>query len=207
VRVPFFDATAQNAPLHTAILGAMARVVDSGHFILGPEVEAFEHELAEALGVRHVVGLSSGTDALLAGLMALGVGPGDEVVTTPFSFFATAGAIVRLGARPVFADIEPDSFNLDPQAAAAACNDKTKAMIPVHLFGRPAEFPHVKVPILEDAAQAIRATPLAGVAGCLSFFPTKNLGCLGDGGALYTNENWFADRIHFLRSHGSGYKN
>ena len=138
MRVPLLDVKAQNAPLRGALLEAVTRVMDSGGFILGPEVEAFEKELAAALGVARAIGVSSGTDALLVALMALGVGQGDEVVTTPLSFFATVGCIARLGARPVFADIEPESFNLDPAAAAAACGAKTRAVIPVHLFGRPA---------------------------------------------------------------------
>src|SRR5512141_1729213 len=131
--------------------------MDAGNFILGAEVEGFEKELATALGVRRAVGLSSGTDALLVALMALGVRAGDDVVTTPYSFYATVGCIARLGARPVFADIDPESFNLDPNAAAAACGPTTRALIPVHLFGRPAAIPPVAIPTVEDAAQAIGA--------------------------------------------------
>jgi dTDP-4-amino-4,6-dideoxygalactose transaminase len=194
---------AQNAPLRSAMFAAIERIVDGGSFILGPEVEAFERELAEAVGVRRAVGLSSGTDALLVALMALGVGPGDEVVTTPYSFYATVGCIARLGARPVFADIDPESFNLDAAAAAAACGSKTRALIPVHLFGRPASIPKVAVPIVEDAAQAIGACKVTGIASCLSFFPSKNLGALGDGGALLTDDDAFADKVAVLRSHGS----
>jgi dTDP-4-amino-4,6-dideoxygalactose transaminase len=135
--------------------------------------------------------------------MALDVRPGDEVVTTPYSFFATVGCIARLGARPVFADIEPESFNLDPGAAAALCGPKTRALIPVHLFGRPALLPAVSVPIVEDAAQAIGACKVAGIASCLSFFPSKNLGAFGDGGALLTDDDGFADKVAILRAHGS----
>jgi len=148
MRVPLLDVNAQNAPLREPILAALSTLIDKGAFILGPEVEAFESELAAALRVRRAVGLSSGTDALLVALTALGVGPGDEVVTTPFSFYATVGCIARLRARPVFADIEPDTFNLDPRAAVAACGPKTRAVIPVHLFGRPATIPAVAAPVV-----------------------------------------------------------
>jgi dTDP-4-amino-4,6-dideoxygalactose transaminase len=203
VKVPLLDVKAQNAPLRQAILQAIARVVDSGVFILGPEVEAFEKELSAALGTRRALGLSSGTDALLVALMALDVRPGDEVVTTPYSFFATVGCIARLGARPVFADIDPETFNLDPGAAAALCGPNTRAVIPVHLFGRPALLPRVSVPIVEDAAQAIGACKVAGIASCLSFFPSKNLGAFGDGGALLTDDDGFADKVAILRAHGS----
>lgn len=203
MRVPFLDVRIGDELLKEAILGAIARVVESGQFILGPEVESFEAELAACLGARGTVGVSSGTDALLVALQALGVGPGDEVVTTPFSFFATAGAIARLGARPVFADIDPSSFNLDPRAAAGACGSRTRAIVTVHLFGRPAEIPAVATPIVEDAAQAIGAAPLRGRVGCLSFFPSKNLGALGDAGAVYTDDDELADRVRLLRTHGA----
>ncbi len=203
VRVPLLDVSAQNAPIRAQLLEAITRVVDSGTFIMGPEVQAFEVELAAFSGCRHAVGLSSGTDALLVALMALGVGPGDEVVTSTFSFYATAGCIARVGARPVFADIEPDSLNLDPAAAAAACGPRTKAVIPVHLFGRASRLPAVQVPLIEDAAQSIGAAPLSGIASCLSFFPSKNLGAFGDAGALCTNDQSFADRVALLRTHGS----
>jgi len=203
MKVPLLDLKAQNGPLREAILAAVADVVDRGAFILGPEVEAFEKELAAWLGARRAVGLSSGTDALLVALMALGVGAGDEVVTTPFSFYATVGCIARLHARPIFADIEPDTFNLDARAAAAACGPKTRALIPVHLFGRPATLPAVTVPVVEDSAQAIGACKVTGIASCLSFFPSKNLGAMGDGGALVTDDEAFADKVALLRAHGS----
>jgi dTDP-4-amino-4,6-dideoxygalactose transaminase len=203
MKVPLLDVNAQNQPLREPLLAAMARVMDADNFILGAEVEAFEKELASALGVRRAVGVSSGTDALLVALMALGVGPGDEVVTTPFSFYATVGCIARLGAKPVFADIDPATFNLDPVAAAAACGPRTRALIPVHLFGRPAQLPGVSVPLVEDAAQAIGACKVTGVASCLSFFPSKNLGAFGDGGALLTDDDAFADKVVILRAHGS----
>lgn len=203
MKVPLLDLKAQNGPLREAVLAAVADVVDKGAFILGPEVEAFEKELAAWLGARRAVGLSSGTDALLVALMALGVGAGDEVVTTPFSFYATVGCIARLHARPIFADIEPDTFNLDARAAAAACGPKTRALIPVHLFGRPATLPAVTVPVVEDSAQAIGACKVTGIASCLSFFPSKNLGAMGDGGALVTDDEAFADKVALLRAHGS----
>jgi dTDP-4-amino-4,6-dideoxygalactose transaminase len=200
--VPLLDLAAQNHPLRSEVMAAIGRVVESGRFILGPDVEAFERAVAETIGARHVVGVSSGTDALLLALMALGVGHGDTVVTTPFSFFATAGVISRLGARPVFADIDPATFNLDPRAATAAVDSKTKAIIPVHLFGRPAAIPQTTVPVIEDAAQSIGASKLGGRAGCLSFFPSKNLGAFGDAGAVYTDDAAFADRLVLLRTHG-----
>jgi dTDP-4-amino-4,6-dideoxygalactose transaminase len=202
-KVPLLDLAAQNGPLRQPFLDAIARVVDHGLFIMGPEVAALEKELAARLGVKAVVGMSSGTDALLAALMALEIGSGDEVVTTPFSFFATAGAIVRLGAKPVFADIEEDSFNLDPAAAAAACTGRTRAVITVHLFGRCASSPPVNVPIVEDAAQSVGAGKLRGRVGCLSFFPSKNLGGFGDGGACYTDDEALAEKLRLLRVHGA----
>ena len=200
--VPLLDLGAQNRPLRAEIMEAIARVVDGGKFILGPEVERFEAAVGAAIGAKHVIGVSSGTDALLVALMALDVGRDHTVITTPFSFFATAGAISRLGARPVFVDIDPATFNLDPVAAAAAVDRTTKAIIPVHLFGRAADKPDTTVPVLEDAAQSIGASKLTGLAGCLSFFPSKNLGAFGDGGAVYTNDAQFADRVSLLRTHG-----
>jgi dTDP-4-amino-4,6-dideoxygalactose transaminase len=202
-RVPLLDLAAQHRPLRDELLAAMTRVMDANAFILGPEVQKLESELAAALAVKHVVGLSSGTDALLVALMALGVGPGDEVVTTPFSFYATIGCIARLGARPVLVDIESASFNLDPRAVAAAVNPRTRAVITVHLFGRPAALPAVPVPVIEDAAQAVGACKIQGLASCLSFFPSKNLGAFGDGGALCTDDPAFAARVELLRAHGS----
>jgi dTDP-4-amino-4,6-dideoxygalactose transaminase len=201
-KVPLLDVNAQNRPLRDEVLAAIARVVDSGQFIMGPDVEAFERELAATVGSAHAIGLSSGTDALLVALMALHVGAGDEVVTTPFSFFATAGAIARVGAKPVLADIDPATFNLDPTAAAAAVTPRTKAVITVHLYGRAAPTPRVTVPVIEDAAQSIGSAQLTGLAGCLSFFPSKNLGAFGDAGALYTDDAAFADRVKLLRLHG-----
>jgi dTDP-4-amino-4,6-dideoxygalactose transaminase len=201
MRVPLLDVGAQNSPLREEILAAIARVVDKGQFIMGAEVEAFEAELARFLGVRHAIGVSSGTDALLVALMALRVGRGDEVVTTPYSFFATAGVVARLGATPVFVDIAED-FNLDASRVGAAVTSRTKAVLPVHLFGRPFEGAPGDVPVIEDAAQSIGAAPLRGLAGCLSFFPSKNLGAFGDAGAVYTDDDAFADRVRLLRTHG-----
>jgi len=182
---------------------AIARVLDSAVFVGGPEVEGFEGELAAAAGARRAVGVSSGTDALLATLMALGVGPGDEVVTTPLTFFATAGAAARLGARPVFADVDDESLCLDPAAAAAAVTARTRAVAPVHLYGRPAALPSVPCAVVEDAAQALGAGPPVGRAAAISFFPTKNLGALGDAGAVLTDDDDLADRVARLRVHGA----
>lgn len=206
MNIPLVDLPAEHAALRPEIDRAIARVLDSGRFIGGAELDAFEAELAPVCGATHAIGVSSGTDALLVSLMALGVGPGHEVVTTPMSFFATAGVISRVGARPVLADIEPGSFNLDPAAALAACTDRTRAILPVHLYGRPATLPATELPIVEDAAQSIGAAPVRGVAACLSFFPTKNLGALGDGGAVVTGDADLADRIRRLRMHGAAPK-
>lgn len=196
------DVVAGERPLRTEIDAAIARVLDSGRYIGGPEISAFESELAAAAGVEHSVGVSSGTDALLVALMALGVGPGDEVVTTPFSFFATAGVISRLGATPILADIDPESCNLDPDKAAAACGPRTRAIITAHLYGRPAVLPDVNVPIIEDAAQSLCASPVRGLCATVSFFPSKNLGALGDGGAVLTDDSEFAESLRVLRNHG-----
>jgi len=203
VDVPLFDMAAELAPVRADVERAIARVLDSGVFVGGAEVAAFERELAAATGARHAIGTSSGTDALHAIFLALGVQPGDEVVTTPFTFFATAGSAARLGARVVFADIDDDALTLDPRRAAAACGPRTRAVVPVHLFGRPAALPDAACPIVEDAAQAIGIGPPAGAAAALSFFPTKNLGALGDAGAVLTGDAALADRIALLRSHGA----
>jgi dTDP-4-amino-4,6-dideoxygalactose transaminase len=203
MRIPLVDLAAQHAADREEIVAAVARVLDSGRYVLGPEVTGFESELAARLDVPHVIGVSSGSDALLATLLALGVGAGDRVVTTAVSFFATAGSIARVGARPVFVDVDPDTFNLDPRAAAAAVDGATKAIITVHLFGRPADPIATDVPVVEDAAQAVGAAALAGIAGCLSFFPTKNLGAVGDAGAIYTRDAALAERLRMVRVHGS----
>jgi dTDP-4-amino-4,6-dideoxygalactose transaminase len=201
VRVPFFEMTAELAPIRAEIDAAIARVLDSGTFIGGPEVAAFERELADHVGSAHAIGVSSGTDALLATLMALGIGAGDDVVTTPLTFFATAGSIARLGARVVFADVDDDTLCLDPRAALAACTPHTKAIVPVNLFGYPAALPDAPCAIVEDSAHSLSAP--RGIAGAFSFFPTKNLGALGDAGAIVTNDAALADRLALLRSHGA----
>ncbi len=213
--VPFVELSAIHAPIRDRLMAAITEVVETERYILGPGVAAFEREVAAFLNVPHAVGVSSGTDALLVALMALDVGPGDEVVTTPFTFFATGGAVARVGARPVFVDIEPGSFNLDPQRVEDAIGPKTKAVIAVHLFGRSADMTALQavgarhgVPIIEDAAQAIGAEwegqRVGGIGrvGCFSFFPAKNLGCFGDGGLVTTGDAGLAERMQRLRKHG-----
>jgi dTDP-4-amino-4,6-dideoxygalactose transaminase len=215
-RVPLLDLKAQYEPIRAQILAALTRVCDSQRFIGGEEVDALERELAEMLGIAHVIGVSSGTDALLAALMALGVGPGDEVVTSAYSFFATGGCVARLGARPVFVDIDPITFNIDTRAVEAACTPATKAIMPVHLFGLVADMDPILeiarrrgIAVVEDAAQAIgarrsgRPAGSFGELGCLSFFPSKNLGAFGDGGAVTTNDVALAKKTRVLRNHGS----
>lgn len=225
--VPLLDLTAQHAPLRDELAKALLDVLDSSRFVGGPHVEGLETEVAAYVGAGHAVGLSSGTDALLAALMALDVGAGDLVLTTPYSFFATAGVIARLGARPVFIDIDPETFALDAEAlsnwfdANAAEAGKAKAVMPVHLYGQCGHLDALMrvacvhgVPVVEDAAQALGATypsrggatlhaGALGLAGCFSFFPTKNLGALGDGGMLVTNDAAFAERVRRMRNHGA----
>ncbi|MBL0218853.1 MAG: DegT/DnrJ/EryC1/StrS family aminotransferase [Myxococcales bacterium] len=201
--IQLLDIASELAAIRPDLDAAIRRVLDSGVFIGGPEVAAFETELAAAVGARHAIGVSSGTDALLVTLMALGIGPGDEVVTTPFTFFATAGCIARLGARCVFADIDDTTLTLDPDAALAACTSRTKAILPVNLFGVPAALPTAPCPIVEDAAQSIGSGPVRGIAATLSFFPSKNLGAVGDAGAVLTDDPALADRINLLRTHGA----
>jgi dTDP-4-amino-4,6-dideoxygalactose transaminase len=213
--VPLLDLDAQYRPLRDALLAAITRVCDSQRFIMGPEIDGLERELSVQLGVRHAIAVSSGTDAVLLALMALGITAGDEVVTTTYSFFATAGAVVRLGARPVLVDIDPVTFNIDPAQAVAAITPRTKAIMPVHLFGLSADLDPIMdaasragIPVIEDAAQAIGATyksrPLGaiGALGCFSFFPSKNLGAFGDAGLLTTNDDALAARARLLRTHG-----
>jgi dTDP-4-amino-4,6-dideoxygalactose transaminase len=211
------DLAAQHETLRADLRRAFERVLASNRFILGDEVSAFERELAQALAVPFAVGLSSGSDALLVALAACGVGPGDDVVTTPFSFFATVEAIVRLGARPVFADVDPTTLNIDPHAAAALVGPRTKAALIVHLFGRVAETQALEqacaprgIPLVEDAAQAIgarapdgRAPGRIGAAATLSFFPSKNLGGFGDGGMLLTRSPEVAAHARRARVHGA----
>jgi dTDP-4-amino-4,6-dideoxygalactose transaminase len=213
---PFLDLKAQFATIREEVFSAITRVMDSQQLIMGPEVAAFEKEIAEAARCKFAVGCASGSDALLLALMACGVGPGDEVVTTPFTFVATAGSIARLGAHPVFVDIDATSYNLDPGGIEAAISPRTRAIIPVHLFGLPADMDAIsdvaqghKLPVIEDAAQAIgaqyRNNPAGSIghAGCFSFFPSKNLGGAGDGGMVVTNDPSIADRLRLLRQHGS----
>jgi dTDP-4-amino-4,6-dideoxygalactose transaminase len=208
MRVPLLDLRAQYQTIAPAVEAAVRRVLESGHYILGEDVAAFERELAVASGRPHAVGVSSGTDALLVSLMALGVGPGDEVLTTPLSFFATAGAIARLGARPLFADVERTSFNLDADAALMRVTPRTKAILPVHLFGRACDVAPLAatgLPVIEDAAQAIGLGTLGSGTRCatLSFFPSKNLGAAGDAGAVVCEDAAFAEKVRVLRAHGS----
>jgi dTDP-4-amino-4,6-dideoxygalactose transaminase len=215
VRVPLLDLGAQYEPLRDQILAAITRVCDSQRYIMGPEVEALERELARLLQVEHAVAVSSGTDALLLALMTLGIGPGDEVIAPTYSFFATAGVIVRVGARPVFVDIDQTTFNIDHSQLEAAITPRTRAIVPVHLFGLSADLDPILeqasrsgVPVIEDAAQAIGATYKGrqvggrGTLGCFSFFPSKNLGAFGEAGLLTTNDAGLASRARLLRVHG-----
>ncbi|MGO9271421.1 MAG: DegT/DnrJ/EryC1/StrS family aminotransferase [Terriglobia bacterium] len=213
---PFLDLQAQFATIRDEVMAAVTRVMESQQFILGKEDEALERELAQRVGVSAAVGCASGTDALMLALQALGVGAGDEVVTTPFTFVASAGAIARLGAKPVFVDIQPDTFNLDPNLIEPALSGRTRAIMPVHLFGLAADLDPIfevarvhHLPVIEDAAQSIEAryhgskVGSLGAVGCFSFYPSKNLSGAGDGGLLTTNELELADRLRVLRDHGS----
>jgi dTDP-4-amino-4,6-dideoxygalactose transaminase len=214
--VPLLDLQAQYQPIRTELLAAIERVCDSQRFILGPEVEALEAELARALESPHAITVSSGTDALLAAMMALGIGPGDEVVTTTYSFFATAGCVSRLGATPVFVDILPGTCNIDPGAVRAAITPRTRAVIPVHLYGLCADMDPLLaataaagIPLIEDAAQAIgarykgRQAGTMGPLGCFSFFPSKNLGAFGDAGLVTCRDAALAHEVALLRNHGA----
>ncbi len=216
VAVPLLDLTAQYRPIREDILRAITRVCDSQRFIMGAEVDALEQELATRLGAAHAITVSSGTDALLAALMALGVGPGTEVITPTYSFFATAGCVSRLGATPVFVDIDPITFNADPASIERAITPRTRAILPVHLFGLCADMDAILataaeagVPVLEDAAQAIdarhrgRPAGTMGLMGCFSFFPSKNLGAFGDGGLITTDDAALAAELRLLRNHGA----
>jgi dTDP-4-amino-4,6-dideoxygalactose transaminase len=210
--VPLFDTNTPLQPLQDELRAAVARVLDGGRFILGPEVEAFEREFAAYLGCDHAIGVANGTDALTIALQALGVGPGDEVVVPSFTFYASAEAIPPTGATPVFCDIDPDTFCITAETVKAAMTSRTKAVIAVHLFGNVApvrEIEALGVPVLEDAAQAAGTLSAEGRPGSLgtiatfSFFPSKNLGCFGDGGAVTTGDPELADRVRMLRFHGS----
>ncbi len=219
MKVPLLDLKAQYRTIREQVQAAVAEVFEAQSFILGPHVERFEREVAAYVGVKHAIGVSSGTDALLAALMALGVGPGDEVVTSPYTFFATGGSIWRVGAKPVFVDIDPDTYTLRVDRIAEVLTPRTKAIMPVHLYGRMAEMdPLLEVagrhglPVVEDAAQAIgaayrgRSAGAVGTLGCFSFFPSKNLGGAGDGGLVTTNDDQLAARLKMLRVHGSKVK-
>jgi len=217
IRVPLQDLQAQYTVIRREIREAIDRVCDSQEFILGREVEGLEDEVAAFCGARFAVGVSSGSDALLAALMAVGIGPGDEVITSVYSFFATAGSVARLGARPVYVDIDPQTFNLSTLAVRAQVTKRTKAILPVHLFGRCADMDPIllvanehQIAVIEDAAQAIaardnhgRSAGTMGTLGCFSFFPSKNLGAFGDGGMVVTDDGNLADAIRTLRVHGS----
>jgi dTDP-4-amino-4,6-dideoxygalactose transaminase len=214
VSVPLLDLSAQYRPIREEILAAITRVCDSQRFIMGAEVDGLERELERAIGAQHAVALSSGTDAILVTLMALGIGPGDEVITPTYSFFATAGCVSRVGATPVFVDIDPSTYNVDPEAVRAAITPRTRAIIPVDLYGQVADLVTLldiagPIPIIEDACQAIGAdwrgqqAGTMGRAGCFSFFPSKNLGAFGDAGLVTTNDAALASEIRLLRNHGA----
>jgi len=219
MNVKLLDLQAQYAPIREEIRRALDEVFDQQSLVLGPHVEKFEKSLAEYCGVKHAIGVSSGSDALLCSLMALGIKAGDEVICPTFTFFATAGAIARVGAKIVFAEIEPATFNIDPTKLAGKITDKTRAIIPVDLFGQLANLEAVNeiaarhdVKVIEDAAQSIGARRhgkracSSVFAGCLSFYPTKNLGSFGDAGAICTNDDSFAEVCRLMRVHGSGHQ-
>ena len=216
MKVPLLDLSCQNAPLADELTEVFRGVLDSSRFILGPEVEALEASIAEMSGAKHGIGVSSGTDALILALMALKIGPGDEVICPAFTFFATAGSVARVGAVPVFVDSCPVCFNIDVASTAAAITDRTKAILPVHLFGQAAEMDGILalarehgVAVIEDGAQALgagyRGKPVGAIGdfGTFSFFPSKNLGGFGDGGMVVTNNDDLADLAKVLRTHGS----
>jgi dTDP-4-amino-4,6-dideoxygalactose transaminase len=216
VSVPLLDLKAQYATIREEVQAALDRVIESQHFILGPEVQALEREVAAYSGCNYGVGMSSGSDALLAALMAIDLEPGDEVITTPYTFFATAGAVARLGARPVFVDIDPGTYNIAPELIEAAITPRTRAIIPIHLFGQMADMDPIMavaqrhgLTVIEDAAQAIgaeyrgRRAGSIGQSACFSFFPSKNLGAFGDAGMVTTNDAELADRLTLVRGHGA----
>lgn len=210
--IPLFDTDSMISPIRAEITARVAEVIEAGRFILGPEVSSFELELAAYLGARHAVGVANGTDAITIGLRALGIRPGDEVAVPSFTFYASAEAVVTAGARPVFCDIDPDTRNVTPDSVKAALTPRCRAVVVVDLFGNPAPVPEIKrlgLPVLEDAAQAAGASLREGRAGALgdvatlSFYPSKNLPCLGDGGAIMTDDESIAERARMLRFHGS----
>lgn len=219
MNIPLLDLKAQYATIKDEVLAAVSDVLDSQVCILGPKVAELERCVAALSGSTFGIGVSSGTDALLASLMALDVGPGDEVITTPFTFFATAGCIARVGALPVFVDIDPRTYNIDPSKIEAALTERTKAIIPVHLFGQMCDMDPIMeiaatrdIYVIEDAAQAISASYKGrkagsiGRVGCFSFFPSKNLGAAGDGGMIVTDDSALYERLVAIRAHGSGPK-
>lgn len=216
MNVPLLDLKAQYREIRTDVLSAIESVCDEQGFILGPRVAELEQSLAKYIGTRYAIGVASGSDALLLSLMAIGVGRGDEVITVPFTFFATAGAIARLGARPIFVDIHDDTFNMDPDQIEKKITPRTKAILPVHLFGQCADMEAIgeiakrrALRVIEDACQAIGASRNGtragafGDTGCFSFFPSKNLGGFGDGGLITTNEDHLQETLVMLRVHGS----
>ena len=216
MKIQMVDVVGQYRTIKPEIDAAIHRVLDSGMFIQGKDVGEFECAVAGYLGVRYAIGCASGTDALQIAMMALGIGPGDEVITTPFTFVATAETIGILGATPVYVDIDPRTFNIDPARIAAAITPRTKAIIPVHLYGQPADMDPIvavarehRIPVIEDAAQAMgsayhgRKVCGIGDIGCISFFPSKNLGCFGDGGMIVTNSQVHADMMRVIAAHGS----
>jgi dTDP-4-amino-4,6-dideoxygalactose transaminase len=216
MQVPLLDLKAQYATIRTEVRQAIDEVCESQHFILGPHVEDLEKQVAAYSKCAHGIGVSSGTDALLVALMALDIKAGDEVITTPYSFFATAGVIARLGAKPVFVEIDPQTYNINPAGIERAITPRTRAIMPVHLFGQCADMDPIleiarkrNLPVVEDAAQAIgseykgRRAGSMGALGCFSFFPSKNLGGFGDGGMVVTNDATLAERVRVLRVHGS----
>ena len=219
LKIPFLDLQAQYETIKNEIDLAVSEVIQSGNFIMGPNLKHFEDEMASYLGVKHAIGVANGTDALVLSLDALGIKTGDEVITTPFTFFATAESISRVGAVPVFADIDPKTFNIDPDQVEKKISRKTKTIIPVHIFGQSANMDAMMqmaekhdLYIIEDACQAIGAqykgkkAGTIGNTGCFSFFPTKNLGGYGDGGMVVTNDDEVAEKIKLLRVHGSNKK-
>lgn len=215
MQVPILDLKAQYATIKDEVMRAVTDVCQSQMLCLGPAVEQFEKEIAAYCGAKYAIGVSSGSDALLVSLMALDIKPGDEVITTPFTFFATAGAVRRLGAKPVFVDVDSDTFNIDAAGIEAKITDKTRAIIPVHMFGQVTQMKPITeiarqktIAVVEDAAQAIGATQNNvkcgnfGDFGCFSFYPTKNLGAFGDGGLVVTNDEKLAEKVRLLRTHG-----
>jgi UDP-2-acetamido-2-deoxy-ribo-hexuluronate aminotransferase len=218
--IPFIDLNAQQKRIRPQLDAAIARVLDHGKYIMGPEVQELEERLADYVGVQHCIGVSSGTDSLLIAMMALGIGPGDEVITVPYTWISTAEMIALRGAKPVFVDIEPDTLNMDPKKVEAAITDKTKAIMPVGIYGQTANMTAINeiaarngnLPVIEDAAQSFGATHHVkrscslSTIGSTSFFPSKPLGCYGDGGALFTDDDELAQAMRQIRVHGQAKK-